>query len=56
MTDPVLQSMTDPVLQGNDSEVDRRIILKRIEWGEWETAKKTIEDQDRTSVSSRLKL
>lgn len=48
--------MTDPVLQGNDSEVDRRIILKRIEWGEWETGKKTIGDQDRTSVSSRLKL
>ena len=51
--------MTDPVLQGNDSEVDRiiqRIILKRTEWGEWETGKKTIRDQDRTSVSSRLQL
>ena len=51
--------MTDPVLQGNDSEVDRiirRIILKRTEWGEWETGKKIIRDQDRTSVSSRLKL
>ena len=35
--------MTDPVLQGNDSEVDRiirRIILKRTVWGEWGTGKK----------------
>lgn len=50
--------MTDPVLQGSDSEIDRiiqRIILKRIEWGEWEIGEKT-GDQDRTSVSSRLKL